>query len=47
MLRPVSGRRIDRRDAYRMVQRIAKAASIPRRISPHEAASGISPENCL
>nr|WP_262849477.1 tyrosine-type recombinase/integrase [Mumia quercus] len=26
---------IDRRDAYRMVQRIAKSAGIPRHISPH------------
>lgn len=26
---------IDRRDAYRMVARIAKAAGIPRHISPH------------
>jgi integrase/recombinase XerD len=35
VLRPVSGRPIDRRDAYRMVQRIAKAAGIPRHIGPH------------
>lgn len=35
VLRPVSGRPIDRRDAYRMVTRIAKAAGIPRHISPH------------
>src|SRR4051794_14893414 len=34
VLRPVSGKPIDRRDAYRMVARIAKAASIPRHISP-------------
>jgi integrase/recombinase XerD len=33
--RPVSGKPIDRRDAYRMVARIAKAAGIPRHISPH------------
>jgi integrase len=33
--RPVSGNPIDRRDAYRMVARIAKAAGIPRHISPH------------
>ena len=35
VLRPVSGRPIDRRDVYRMVQRIAKTARIPRHISPH------------
>ncbi|MEJ7690655.1 MAG: tyrosine-type recombinase/integrase [Nocardioidaceae bacterium] len=35
LLRPVSGRPIDRRDAYRMVARIAKAGRIPRHISPH------------
>jgi site-specific recombinase XerD len=31
----VSGNPIDRRDVYRMVARIAKAAQIPRHISPH------------
>lgn len=35
ILRPLSGQPIDRRDAYRMVTRIAKAAGIPRHISPH------------
>src|SRR6188472_4252279 len=35
ILRPMSGRPIDRRDAYRMVARIAKAAGMPRHISPH------------
>ena len=35
ILRPLTGNPIDRRDAYRMVQRIAKAAGIPRHISPH------------
>ena len=35
VLRPVSGKPIDRRDCYRMVSRIAKAAGIPRHISPH------------
>ena len=35
ILRPVSGQPIDRRDAYRMVARIAKVAGIPRHISPH------------
>jgi integrase/recombinase XerD len=35
ILRPTSGHPIDRRDAYRMVTRIAKAAGIPRHISPH------------
>jgi len=30
VLRPVSGQPVDRRDAYRMVARIAKAAAIPR-----------------
>jgi Phage integrase family len=34
VLRPVSGQPIDRRDVYRMVARIAKAAQIPRHISP-------------
>jgi integrase/recombinase XerD len=35
VLRPMSGNPIDRRDAYRMVTRIARAAGIPRHISPH------------
>jgi site-specific recombinase XerD len=35
VLRPVSGKPTDRRDCYRMVRRIAKAARIPRHISPH------------
>jgi integrase/recombinase XerD len=35
VLRPVSRKPIDRRDCYRMVVRIAKAAGIPRHISPH------------
>jgi len=35
ILRPLSGRPVDRRDVYRMVVRIAKAAGIPRHISPH------------
>jgi integrase/recombinase XerD len=35
VLRPLTGNPIDRRDVYRMVRRIAKAASIPRHISPH------------
>jgi site-specific recombinase XerD len=35
ILRPTSGKPIDRRDAYRMVARVAKAAGIPRHISPH------------
>ena len=35
ILRPTSGKPIDRRDAYRMVARVAKAARIPRHISPH------------
>ena len=35
VLRPTSGKPIDRRDAYRMVRRIARAAGIPRHISPH------------
>ena len=35
VLRPMSGARIDRRDVYRMVLRVAKAAGIPRHISPH------------
>jgi integrase len=33
--RPMSGKPVDRRDVYRMVARIAKAAGIPRHISPH------------
>jgi integrase len=32
---PGLGKSIDRRDCYRMVSRIAKAAGIPRHISPH------------
>ena len=35
ILRPLTGNPIDRRDAYRMVTRIAKTAGIPRHISPH------------
>lgn len=35
ILRPISGNPIDRRDAYRMVTRIAKVAGLPRHISPH------------
>ena len=35
MQRPVTGKAIDRRHVYRMVTRIAKAAGIPRHISPH------------
>jgi integrase len=35
VLRPVSGKPIDRRDVYRMVVRIAKTAGLPRHISPH------------
>ena len=35
ILRPTSDKPIDRRDAYRMVARVAKAAGIPRHISPH------------
>jgi site-specific recombinase XerD len=35
ILRPSSGKPIDRRDAYRMVLRIAKTAGIARHISPH------------
>jgi integrase/recombinase XerD len=35
ILRPTSGKPIDRRDVYRMVLRIAKVARIPRHVSPH------------
>ncbi|SOC57708.1 integrase/recombinase XerD [Ornithinimicrobium cerasi] len=35
ILRPLSEEAVDRRDVYRMVQRIARTAKIPRRISPH------------
>ncbi len=35
MLRPFSGQPIDRRGGYRVVARVAKAAGIPRHISPH------------
>jgi site-specific recombinase XerD len=35
VLRPTTGKLIDRRDAYRMVARIAKTAGIPRHISLH------------
>ncbi|WP_203230180.1 tyrosine-type recombinase/integrase [Segeticoccus rhizosphaerae] len=35
ILRPTSGKPVDRRDVYRMVLRIAKVAGIPRHVSPH------------
>ena len=35
ILRPLSGNPVDRRDVYRMVQRVARTAGIPRHISPH------------
>ena len=35
VLRPVSSKPINRRECYRMVLRIAKAAGIARHISPH------------
>jgi integrase/recombinase XerD len=35
ILRPISGKPVDRRDVYRMVLRIATVAGIPRHISPH------------
>jgi integrase/recombinase XerD len=35
ILRPSSGKPIDRRDVYRMVLRIARVAGIPRHVSPH------------
>jgi integrase/recombinase XerD len=35
LLRPISGKPVDRRDVYRMVQRIGRAAGIPRHISSH------------
>ena len=35
VLRPLSGKPIDRRDVYRMVRRIATGARIPRHVSPH------------
>ena len=35
VLRPLSGQPIDRRDCYRMVTRMAKAAGTPRHIRPH------------
>ena len=35
LVRPISGNPSDRRDAYRMVSRIARVAGIPRDISPH------------
>jgi site-specific recombinase XerD len=35
VLRPLTGNPIDRRDAYRMVTKIATVAGIPRHISPH------------
>jgi integrase/recombinase XerD len=35
VLRPMSRKPIDRRDVYRMVQRIANVAQIPRHICPH------------
>ncbi|GGB23243.1 tyrosine recombinase XerD [Flexivirga endophytica] len=35
ILRPLSGKPVDRRDVYRMVTRIATVAAFPRHISPH------------
>ncbi len=35
ILRPTSGKPVNRRDVYRMVLQIAKVAGIPRHISPH------------
>lgn len=35
VLRPLSGKPINRRDCYRMVIRIATVAGIPRHIGPH------------
>ncbi|HET7690016.1 MAG TPA: tyrosine-type recombinase/integrase [Nocardioidaceae bacterium] len=35
ILRPLSGKPVDRRDVYRMVARISKAAGIKHHISPH------------
>ncbi len=35
ILRPLTGKPVDRRDVYRMVARIAKVAGIPRHVSPH------------
>jgi hypothetical protein len=43
ILRPLTVNPIDRRDAYRMVTRIAKAAGIPRHISPHSLRTPPSP----
>ena len=40
VLRPVTGRPIDRCDAYRMVRRITRTAGIPRHISPHSLRHG-------
>ncbi|MEO8828314.1 tyrosine-type recombinase/integrase [Lapillicoccus sp.] len=40
VLRREWGKPIDRRDVYRIVARIAKAAGIPRRISPHSLRHG-------
>ena len=39
VLRPLTGKPIDRRDVYRIVTRIAKAAGIPRQLSPHSLRS--------
>ena len=49
ILRPVSGNPINRRDAYRVVARIAKAAGIPRHISAHSVrhAAIISPAGAI
>jgi integrase/recombinase XerD len=35
ILRPITGNGVDRRDVYRMVERISKAAGIKNHISPH------------
>jgi integrase/recombinase XerD len=42
ILRPVSGKPIDRRDVYRMVVRIATVARIPRHVSPHSLRAAIT-----
>jgi hypothetical protein len=43
ILRPTSGKPIDRRDAYRMVARVAKAAQLPRTSAPTRCVTRRSP----
>ena len=47
VLRPVSGKPIDRRDVYRMVLRIAKFAGLPRQVSQYSLRHAAAITNAL